>query len=157
MTTDTDTARDQAIAQLESIQAMVARLEHVTECDGNIRNCDLKTFEDIEHEGNHPTAEEFDRYHDEDEARARIDESPLLILVRSGWVQPFEHMGADEFEILLCTGGPAVCIIGELTNNEPTDAHLEYQDWGTPWTELQDYPRDTPMLISYASNFYFGE
>jgi hypothetical protein len=91
----------------------------------------------------------------EDAAHERIQEDPLDVSVRSGW----ENLGAtltpSEFRILLCTGGPAVQICGDLDNNRPTRAWLEYQDWGTPWTQYFDAAQDT--LIRYASEFYFGE
>ena len=43
----------------------------------------------------------------------------------------------EEFEILLCTGGPACRIVGDLDEScQPSSARIEHQDWGTPWTEL---------------------
>ena len=170
-TNDTDNAMNQAKAQLESIQAMVARLEHSQECDGDLdagyemrpHQCDLSDGDFLEFLGEppmslrKPTTEERGDYHDEDEARQRIDEDPLSVQVRSGWTDPGQKFAADEYEILLCTGGPAVRIIGELDQyTQPDRARLQYQDWGTPWTELLE-PRDMQALIAYASNFYFGE
>jgi hypothetical protein len=57
--------------------------------------------------------------------------------------------------ILLCTGGPAVRIVGELDRGTPCRAWLEYQDWGTPWTQYFGAKSDT--LCEYAANFFFGE
>lgn len=169
MTTDTDNAINQAKAQLESIQAMVARLEHAQSgCDDyGGDDCftigailvDLGMFVD-----EYPTSEMdilalHEHYHTEDEARQRIDEDPLSVQVRSDWTDPGTPNlgGPAEYEILLMTGGPAVRIIGELDEySQPTRARLQYQDWGTPWTELLE-PRDMQALISYTSNFYFGE
>lgn len=93
----------------------------------------------------------------EEDARERIQEDPLSVQVRSCWCSPGEEMKACEFEILLCTGGPAVRIRGELDQfNEPYRAWLEYQDWGTPWQRYFD--EDTGCaLVEYASHFYFGE
>lgn len=155
-TTDTDTARDQAKAQLENIQAMVAQLEHAQECDGDLDDCDLDG--DVLFEALNNGVTDVEEYHDEDEARERIQEDPLSVQVRSQWVTPGgDEMEAAEFEILLTTGGPAVRIIGELDGyGNPDHARLQYQDWGTPWTELLD-PRDMTTLIAYAQNFYFGE
>lgn len=94
---------------------------------------------------------------DEEQARERIQEDPLSIRVRSCWCSPGEKMEACEFEILLCTGGPAVRIVGELgTYNEPTRAWLEYQDWFTPWVEYYE-EGISDVLIEYSSQFYFGE
>lgn len=150
-TTDTDNAINQAKAQLESIQAMVARLEHVHGCitwDG----CSDITDEELADADSRNSEE----YHDEENALGRMQEDPLSIQVRSGWVNVDEIHTPAEFEILLCTGGPAVRIIGELDESGPYRARLQYQDWGTPWTELLN-PRDMQALISYASNFYYGE
>lgn len=91
-----------------------------------------------------------------DEAAERIQEDPLSIEVRSGWVTPGQEMKAEDFVILLCTGGPAVRIRGELDGyKQPHRAWLEVQDWGTPWTQYFDASQD--VLVSYASQFYFGE
>jgi hypothetical protein len=93
---------------------------------------------------------------DEDSARQEIQESPLSLQVRSGWVSPGEEMEASEFEILLSTGGPALRIRGELDEHkQPDRAWLEYQDWGTPWTQYFDVEQDT--LLQFCQVFYFGE
>lgn len=92
---------------------------------------------------------------DEEDARQRIQEDPLSVEVRSDWASPGEELTAGEFQILLCTGGPAVRIVGELDRGEPCRAWLEYQDWGTPWTQYFSASSDT--LCQYASHFFFGE
>jgi hypothetical protein len=92
---------------------------------------------------------------DEDEARQIIQEDALDVQVRSDWENPGAPLEAVEFMILLCTGGPAVRIVGELNRGEPCRAWLEYQDWGTPWTQWFGASSDT--LCEYASNFFFGE
>ncbi len=92
---------------------------------------------------------------DEDDARQRISEDPLSVEVRSDWASPGEELTAGEFCILLCTGGPAVRIVGELNRGEPCRAWLEYQDWGTPWTQWFGAKSDT--LCQYAAHFFFGE
>jgi len=158
MATDTDRAEGQAKAQMESITAMVERLEHARECDGD--DCEL-TNEQI-YDGLNlyaPSSEATDKdhemYHDEDNAYEAIQEDPLSIQVRSGWFTPGEDMVAVEFEILLCTGGPACRIRGDLGNyNEPNRAYMEYQDWGTPWTQY--FQVDSDALLTYAQQFYFG-
>lgn len=92
-------------------------------------------------------------YDDEDDARQRISEDPLEVTVRSGWVSVGEDMEADEFQILLCTGGPAVRILGELDQHGyPCRAWMEYQDWGTPWTQY--FGAEQPRLVAYASHFF---
>lgn len=93
---------------------------------------------------------------DEDEARERIQEDPLEVQVRGGWHTPGEESEDEEFYILLCTGGPAVRIRGELgEHNRPTRAWIEYQDWGTPWTRFFD--ADQATLLAYCEQFYFEE
>lgn len=92
---------------------------------------------------------------DEDEARDRINEDPLEVQVRSDWANPGEELTPGEFMILLCTGGPAVRIVGELDEHgEPCRAWLEYQDWGTPWTHYWGATSST--LCRYASHFFGG-
>lgn len=95
---------------------------------------------------------------DEDAARQTIQEDPLSVEVRSGWQTVGEELTAAEYCILLCTGGPAVRIIGDLNrHNEPERARLQFQDWGTPWTDLVCTGEDYDALIAYAGHFYFGE
>lgn len=88
---------------------------------------------------------------DEDAARQRIAEDALSVEVRSGWASPGEDLEAEEYCILLTTGGPAVRIIGKLEDGQPTDAILEVQDWGTPWT----FASSDDDLLTYASQFCF--
>ena len=67
-----------------------------------------------------------------------IQNDPLSVEVRSNWHAPGADATPEEFKILLCWGGPACRIIGELSEyNEPEKARIEYQDWFTEWT---DYP-----------------
>jgi hypothetical protein len=176
MTTDTHSA-EQAQAQLDSIRDMVSRLEHAQD-GSDIDACDLATpclpcagegirmstgdaCEDCSGTGYQWPADEyegmtFDDYHDEDQARERIYEDPLEVLVRSGWSGQGAELTPEEFSILLCTGGPAVRIRGELNEyGEPSRAWLEHQDWGTPWTEYHG-DHDTEALIAYASQFLGG-
>lgn len=91
---------------------------------------------------------------DQDTAREAIQEDPLSVEVRSGWGNVGDDLQAEEFCILLCTGGPAVRIRGELDDGTPCRAWMEYQDWGTGWTRFCDAQQDT--LLSYCSEFYFG-
>ena len=94
-----------------------------------------------------------------DDARERIQQDPLSVEVRSGWYTldaDEESKAPAEFNILLCTGGPACRIMGELENGEPTRAWIQYQDWGTPWTDY--YEQDSQdALLAYCRCFYFGE
>ena len=126
-------AKEQAKAQLESIVDMVKRFEHCQSCDGE--DCDL-TDEEIYagvnlyyKEGAVVTEEERREYHDE-----------------------------EAYTILLCTGGPACRIIGDLDEHQqPDTAKLEYQDWFTPWVEYYNTtPEEGEALLSYARQFYFS-
>lgn len=96
---------------------------------------------------------------DEDEARQRIEDDPLSVQVRSGWHSVGELAEDEEFEILLCTGGPAVRIVGELDRGTPTRCWMECQDWFTPWTEViyytEDKRIDNDMLLEYAQQCCF--
>ena len=100
-----------------------------------------------------------------------IEQSVLSVMVRDGWRNPGEALpscGAEEFEILLTTGGPALRIIGELDDyGQANNARLEYQDWGTPWTRFSAYQEDGVSIqeasaaesdvLTFAQCFYFGE
>lgn len=102
-------------------------------------------------------------------ARTTILEDPLEVTVRTGWHAPGSDADAEEYCILLSTGGPASRIIGELDQfGQPETARLEVQDWGTPWTDaardamasastLEEWQAIQPVLLAYAREFYFGE
>lgn len=94
----------------------------------------------------------------QEDAEQRIHEDALSVEIRSDWHEPGGDTEPSEFRILLCTGGPAVQIRGELNSyREPCRAWLEYQDWFKPWTERVNREGDQDALIEYASRFYFGE
>ena len=126
--TDTDSAKSQAQAQLESIREMVKALEDGEEVGGV-------------------------------DAEIAISEDPLEVAVRAGWHNPGEGVDMDlEYKILLCTGGPAVRIIGGLDQwKQPDSVQIEYQDWGTPWTKLWTSAEEDEALLTYTRQFYFGE
>jgi hypothetical protein len=94
-----------------------------------------------------------------DAARQAIEEDALSVEVRTDWHSP----GADtdkptEYRILLCTGGPAVQIVGRLSQyGEPETATLQFQDWFTPWTGYYDTDMEEDVLLDYARCFWFGE
>jgi hypothetical protein len=137
MTTTQDNERDnakaQAAAQLASIVEMVGKLNREQEA----RNDDayISAQEDIQMDA-------------------------LEVCVRSGWTPcadvPFR---AEEFMILLCTGGPAVRIVGTLDEHmQPDSARLEYQDWFTPWAPyVCPTETESDALLTYCQQFYFGE
>ena len=91
----------------------------------------------------------------DDEVMDDIYADALSVRVRSDWKNLGADLKAGEFEILLCTGGPAVRIIGDLDEGQPTSARLQHQDWFTPWRDCHEAREK--ILLSYASCFYFGE
>ena len=97
-----------------------------------------------------------------DEAERAIHEDALEISVRSDWhnpgIDPNEASAPVEYYILLCTGGPAVRIIGELNEHgEPFTADLQYQDWSTPWSTIPTVEEEKQAMLRYAQCFYWGE
>lgn len=94
---------------------------------------------------------------DREDAERRIQEDPLSIEVRSGWASSKDEFEPEEFCILLGTGGPAVRIIGELSDGQPTRARLQVQDWFTPWTDYRGHAISSDDLLTYCGQFYFGE
>jgi hypothetical protein len=142
-------AKRQGQAQFDSIKEMVEEL----------RKADLDAIsEGPTEDGNYGDACES--------ARQRIMEDALSVRVHSGWYAPGAERAeqkAEEYEILLCTGGPACRIIGELDEyGEPETACMEVQDWLQPWTQIRplvspdDYDSE-PILLEYARCFWFGE
>ncbi len=130
---DKQRAEDQARAQFESIKEMVEALDE---------------------------AEESDNEEAREEARETIQLDPLSVEVRSGWHGLGEKdNGEEEFKILLCWGGPAVQIIGELDDyNEPCEAKLQYQDWFIGWTDYFPANEDAEeIILDYCRQFYFGD
>ena len=128
-TETTENSESQARAQLESIKEMVTALD---------------TEDGIEYE----------------EAEQRILEDALSVECRSGWYAAgsLDNAAPEEYRILLCTGGPAVQIVGELSkHNEPKTARLQHQDWFTPWQDLKISTEDQEALLTYARCFYYGE
>lgn len=125
-------SEQQAAAQLASIKELVAARRAAEAADDHIAH---------------------------DEARNRIHEDALDVSVRDGWRQiGHKSEGPEEYLILLCTGGPACRIIGQLNDsNEAETARIEHQDWGTPWTEYDISAEDEEIVLDYANTFYFGD
>lgn len=128
-----DHGKSQAWAQLESVRDMVEELAAAHKAEDDKRT---------------------------EDAEQRIQEDALSVEVRSDWHSPGapDTVGATQYKILLCTGGPAVQIIGDLNDyNEPDNATIQYQDWFTPWTDLNTSSDDEKIMLAYARTFYFGE
>ena len=92
-----------------------------------------------------------------------VGDEVLCFTVRSDWTIPCEPLERDEFCLLLSTGGPACRILGNLTFYCEPDwragrrPEIEWQDWGTPWTELTSYVVNPDALLWFCGQFYFGE
>jgi hypothetical protein len=125
----TDRAETQARSQLEEILDMVKTLEAA-------RVDDSTSLEDAE---------------------AIISEHALSVEVRSLWHEPGGENQPGEYNILLCTGGPAVRLIGELNGYAtPETVRMQYQDWATPWEDLVVTDAETEAMLTFATTFYFG-
>lgn len=174
-----ESARDQALAQMSSISGMVAALECDYDRLEELRDERQELLDAVDEaetdEDKAICRRAFDEWssdyrgeitdledaagdcENEDEARERIQEDALSVEVRSDWQSAGETLEPSEFMILLCTGGPACRIVGELDQyNQPCRAWIEYQDWFTPWTELVDGVSHSDLL-TYSQQFYFGE
>lgn len=162
-----DSAKRQAILKLASIREQIDRLNHCDDCD-DIEECELDrdvilsgvnvwSGNDISTEDLHKYIEQ---YHDREDVERTIWEDLLSIEVRGDWHVPGDEEQAKptEYKILLCWGGPAVQLKGELDQyGEPGTAWLEYQDWFEPWTKLLDTTsEDNEALLSYAQQFVYG-
>lgn len=98
---------------------------------------------------------------DSEDARNEIMEDPLEITYRTGWLNHGEVCDGidkgniEECCILLCTGGPAVRILCDVDHRGTLSRPIvEYQDWGTPWTELLSITEEhRDALKTYISNF----
>ena len=83
---------------------------------------------------------------------------PLSVLVRSDWASPGCDLQPAEYEILLCTGGPAVRMRGDLSDyGEPDTVCLEYQDWFASWDRLALSSDESRAVARLVSLFWFGE
>jgi len=152
-TTTKDTSESQAVTQAEHIATLAEVIEWAQD-EGLLEDLspeatalivgDLCQTLDTSGEDNHDWQEIGEA------ADTHLRDLPLEILVRSGWHEYGDPGAAEpeEFQILLCTGGPAVRIRGRFGDHGPTAAWFEHQDWGTPWTELVGVHNDT--AVSFA-------
>jgi hypothetical protein len=150
MTQQDNHAEQQARAQLSSIREMLAadsldwdRLEELrdlfADCPDNFGEDEAEELAELE--------EAAGDFASQEAALQAMLENQLDISFRSGWGSA-EDLQPEEFQILLCTGGPAVRIMGELDfSGQPHRAWFEYQDWGTPWTMLFEGQSDA---LDYA-------
>jgi len=95
-----------------------------------------------------------------EQIRESIINSALSVEFRSGWYSSLYdrvRIGEPaEFKILLSWGGPALRIIGEIEENYAVNPKLQYQDWGTPWTDFKITESQQEALNWFCNCFYFG-
>ena len=103
MTTE-EHAKDQARAQYESICELLDALEVDYDRLEELRGAE--ELDDDEREELTDLENSAGDCESEDDALTRIQEDPLSVEVRSSWTSPGEDMTAEDFNILLCTGGP---------------------------------------------------
>ena len=133
-----DTAKSQARAQIDTLCEM------------------METYEATQEEGS--ALYEGQRVEREDMEEI-IEGDALSVEVRSDWHTPGQEEEAIEFSILLCTGGPAVRIVGNLgQHNTPETAVVQYQDWFTKWENYTETTEEEDeMILDYCNMHYFGE
>ena len=102
--------------------------------------------------------QESNDYNQQDELRESVLNSALSVEFRSGWYSSLnDELVPEEFKILLTWGGPALRIIGELDNYGPVNPKLQFQDWGTPWTDFEITKDQQDALNWFCNCFYFGD
>ena len=92
----------------------------------------------------------------EEQARERILEDALSVAVRSGWASTKEDFEPEEFQIVLCTGGPHVELVGDLDRGTPSRVRVIYKGWGTSGEYFPE-SEEREALETYCAQFYFGE
>ena len=104
--------------------------------------------------------EKINDYDAQDQLRESILNSALSVEFRNGWYSDLYHLKGVtepiEFKILLSWGGPALRIIGELDDYGPVNPKLQYQDWGTLWTDFEITENQQEALNWFFNCFYLG-
>lgn len=150
-------SKEQAQAQFDCIYEMVQsyemdwiRLEELREDADELDEEDTLELKELN--------EIAGDYEDQDDVIEVMRDNALSCEVRSGWSGNSADLEAEEFRIVLCTGGPHVEIMGELNQfKEPDRAWIQYSDWGTGMTTLPLSVSDGEALLTYCQQFYFGE
>ena len=93
-----------------------------------------------------------------EQTKESILNSALSVEFRSGWTSNPNDIELEEFKILLTWGGPALRVIGDLNQyKEPENIKMQYQDWGTYWTDFEITEEQEKALNWFCNFFYFGE
>jgi len=119
----------------------------------------VKDFEEISHlESLNPTTTEQENRIEE--IRENVLNSALSVEFRNGWYSDLYHLKGVtepiEFKILLSWGGPALRIIGEIEENFAVNPKMQFQDWGTLWTDFEITEEQEKALNWFCNCFYFG-
>ena len=117
----------------------------------------VEDYERLSHlESLNPTTNEQEE--EIEQIKESINNSALSVEFRSGWSSYSEELKAEEFKILLTWGGPALQVIGDLDQyKQPENIKLQFQDWGTPWTDFRLSENQENALNWFCNCFYFGE
>lgn len=141
-------AQSQAIAQVETIVAMMAAYEMDWDRFEELKDFDSEDFDSEEEVELQQLAEWAGDYADRDAAYDAIIDDPLSIEFRSDWVPTGEKMTRNEYRIVLCTGGPHVELRGEFDHRDsPCNVRVLFKDWGESG-ELYEFDRD--VVMSYV-------
>ena len=137
-----------AIAEMvDAASADWEQLEH-------LRDCEPDELDEFEREQLRDLEAEVGDCEDQGDAEQRILDDPLSVGL-GGWWETGTEPEAQEYRVLLTTGGPAVRIVGDIgLHGGAESAAMEVQDWGKPWTT---YPCDQSILLEYVSRLYLGE
>ena len=97
-------------------------------------------------------------YEKQEKIKENILNSALSVEFRSGWTSNPNELEIEEFKILLTWGGPALRVIGDLNQyKEPENVKMQFQDWGTLWTDFEITENQQEALSWFCNCFYFGE
>ncbi len=133
-----DRGKAQAIAQVKAICELMAAYDQAcsSNCEVSYDGESLDSYALLEH----------------------IYELPLSVQVRSSWQSFGEELQPSEYQIELCTGGPAVRIVGflDVSNFPTTSPRVEYCDWGTPTQSLPLNRDQEKAILRFVETFFDG-
>ena len=88
-----------------------------------------------------------------------LREQPLSVMVGTDeWFRVGEQLEPNRFELLMCTGGPAMRVVGSLCRHGmPSDAVVEWQDWFKPWTAYEGANYFHQLALEWFVNFFCFE
>ena len=156
-TKEENRAKDQAKRQAEAITTWYAAFLF---CDSegqdiSVLPSDVQSFlkEEMDWDPEEPEHESIC-----DAIREMVLQDALSAQVRTKWHSLGDEPELGQYKLLLCTGGPAVQIRGDLCSGEPEHAYLEFQDWFTPWEQYEDTTEEQDAaLLWYAEQFYWEQ